>query len=71
VHDLDIRPITPGMLAEEEQHAERRTVHVFRLMQINDVLRNATRVLLIHLPKFLVHAKIETPADVDCHDLSI
>jgi hypothetical protein len=52
------------MLAEEEQHAERRAVHVFRLTQIDDVLSGATWVLLINLAKFLVHAKIETPADV-------
>src|SRR6266487_2438753 len=38
VHDLDLGPISPGMLTQEEQHAERRAVHRFCPPQINDAL---------------------------------
>jgi hypothetical protein len=68
VDDRDVGAITSGTLAQQQQHAERRAVHVLGLREIDDVARLLVLGVLERLAELLVQVEIEAPADRDGHD---
>lgn len=65
MYHAHIRIITSGMVAQQQQHAERGTVEVGGFLQVNHHRIGPAGLTLVGVTKFLVLAEIEASLDLD------
>ncbi len=70
VDDADIRRVATGMIAQQQQHAERRAVEVFGVAQVHDIAARRTGPF-ISLAKILMGTDSKAASDADGQLLAI
>lgn len=65
MHHPHIRLIATRVVAQQQQHAERGTVEVGGVFQVDDHRIGAIGLTFVGVSKFLVFTEIEAPLDRD------
>ena len=65
MHHAHIRLIAARMVPQQQQHAERRTVEVGGVFQVDDYRIGPIGLAFVGVTKLLMFAEIEAPLDLD------